>query len=61
MERVLQMRDDSSVLYMVPRKETRPHRKRLLQNIAPVPRPDKNVLVARRSSRFGRDLRAPPY
>lgn len=60
MESVLQMRDNPNITYTVPLKTKTPHRRRLLQNIAPVPRPDKNVLVARRSSRFG-TVRATPY
>ncbi|XP_063063564.1 uncharacterized protein LOC134456062 [Engraulis encrasicolus] len=57
-ERALEMRDDASIAYTEQYKK--PRCKRLLQNIAPVARPDKNFLVARRTSRFG-GLRAKPY
>ncbi|KAL7372307.1 hypothetical protein ABVT39_013647 [Epinephelus coioides] len=61
MERVLRMRDDPSVVFTMPQREKSSKRKRLLQNIATVPRPEKSVLVARRTSRFGRSFRAAPY
>ncbi|XP_063045587.1 uncharacterized protein LOC134439608 [Engraulis encrasicolus] len=58
MERVLEMRDDPTIVY-TERYKT-PHGRRLLQNIAPVQRPEKSLLVARRSSRFG-SHRTKPY
>ena len=62
MEHILQMRDDPNVLFTVPLSEKTSHRKKkLLHNIALVPRPEQSVLVAIRTSRFGGFLRATPY
>ncbi|XP_063074114.1 uncharacterized protein LOC134464652 isoform X2 [Engraulis encrasicolus] len=58
MDSVLEMRDNPSIDYT--QRNKAPHRKRLLHNIATVPRPEKAVLLARRTSRFG-NVRAKPY
>ncbi len=61
MECVMQMRDDPNVIYTMPHREKSSKRKRLLQNIAPGQRPEKGILVARWTSRFGLSCRAAPY
>lgn len=48
-ERVFQRREEES---MEPWPRPKPHRRRLLQNIAPVPRPDPKELIQKRRSRF---------
>ncbi|XP_063076993.1 uncharacterized protein LOC134466993 [Engraulis encrasicolus] len=50
-ERVLRRREDSSVVLSKPVPRPRP-RRRLLHNIAPVPRPEKSDLVAKARSRY---------
>lgn len=51
-ERVLRRREDSSVVLSKPMHGPRPRRRRLLCNIAPVPRPDKSDVVAKARSRY---------
>lgn len=51
-ERVLKRREDPTVIYTEPLTRRQPRRRRLLQNIAPVPRPPKAFLLSRHSSRF---------
>ncbi|XP_078029026.1 uncharacterized protein LOC144465065 [Epinephelus lanceolatus] len=51
-ERVLKRREDPAVIYTEPLPRRQPRRRRLLQNIAPVPRPPKAFLLSRHSSRF---------
>lgn len=50
-ERVLKRREDRSVVLSKPMPRPRT-RRRLLSNIAPVPRPDKTDLVAKARSRY---------
>ncbi|XP_078141248.1 uncharacterized protein LOC144539595 [Centroberyx gerrardi] len=52
MERVLTRREDQSVVYSEPLRCRKTRQRRLLHNIAPVPRPDKADLQAGHSSRF---------
>ncbi|CAM4286793.1 unnamed protein product [Leuciscus chuanchicus] len=51
-ERVLRRRDDSTVVFSDTLPPRKPGQRTLLQNIAPVPRPDKSDLVAHTKSRF---------
>ncbi|CAM4530108.1 unnamed protein product [Leuciscus chuanchicus] len=51
-ERVLRRRDDSTVVFSDTLPPRKPGQRTLLQNIAPVPRPDKGDLVAHTKSRF---------
>ncbi|CAM4329337.1 unnamed protein product [Leuciscus chuanchicus] len=51
-ERVLRRRDDSTVVFSDTLPPRKPGQRTLLQNIAPVPRPEKGDLVAHTKSRF---------
>ncbi|KAL7405012.1 hypothetical protein ABVT39_022367 [Epinephelus coioides] len=51
-ERALRRREHHSVTFSEPLSQRKPHCTRLLHNIAPVPRPEKEELLAQHSSRF---------
>ncbi|XP_077065543.1 uncharacterized protein LOC143718343 [Siphateles boraxobius] len=51
-ERVLRRREDSTVVFSDTLPPRKPGQRKLLQNIAPIPRPDKSDLVAHTTSRL---------